>query len=96
VALDNEQTLPHAPQFLASVWILISHLLALLPSQSAVPVGHFIALSWDIAGVATTKNTMAGKSMSVLDNIRYFFVITASQVASVIVPQPTISRRRWQ
>jgi hypothetical protein len=82
VALDNEQTLPHAPQFLASVWILTSHLLALLPSQSAKPVGHAF---WDIAGVATTKNTMAGKSMSIPDNIRYCFVITASLVASVIL-----------
>jgi hypothetical protein len=41
-------------------------------------VGHAF---WDIAGVAMTKNNMADKSMSVLDN-RYFCVITASPVAS--------------
>jgi hypothetical protein len=49
-------------------------------------VGHCAALSWDNAGVATTKNNMAGKSMSALDNILYFFVITASPSASVYSP----------
>jgi hypothetical protein len=45
-----------------------------------VPDGGFFARSCEIAEVAVTKNTMAGKSISVLDNIRYLFVITTSHV----------------